>query len=73
MNSTRFNHSQYLRQVKAEIGAGNDNWDYNSANINSRLNALVGTLLGPDHYNLTAPIKIKFTGLGKPSIVERRT
>lgn len=53
------------RRVKAEIGAGDDNWDFNSSTIHPVVNATVATLAGPDHYNLTSAIKILFRGEGK--------
>lgn len=63
-NST-FIVSSTERRVEAEIGAGDDNWDFNSSTINPVVNAAVATLAGPDHYNLTAPIRIQFRGRGK--------
>ena len=33
---------------------------------------LVHTLLGPDHYNLTAPIRIQFRGTGKRMVASKR-
>ena len=68
MKSTLFSRRGELRNVIAEIGAGNDNWDFNSGTIPRFANIAVGTLLGPAHYNLTAPIQIRFTGPGKISI-----
>src|SRR5262245_37371974 len=65
MAGTRFNYAQNVRQVIAEIGAGDDNWDFESSTIGSSLNMVVGTVFGPDHYNLTKPIKIQFRGVGK--------
>ncbi|MEO1618519.1 MAG: hypothetical protein AAFV88_21885 [Planctomycetota bacterium] len=59
------------RRVEAEIGAGDDNWDFNSSTINSGVNAMVATLMGPDHYNLTGPIKIQFRGPGKRMIARK--
>ncbi len=53
------------RRVEAEIGAGDDNWDFSSSTINRVLNAAVATLAGPHHYNLTSPIQILFRGTGK--------
>ena len=60
------------RRVDAEIGAGDDNWDFNSSTINRVVNATVATLLGPTHYNLTAPIKILFRGAGKRMVASKR-
>jgi len=59
------------QEVNAEIGAGDDNWNFNSATIPTIVKATVGTLFGPDHYNLTAPLQIRFKGPGKRSIVSR--
>lgn len=53
------------RRVEAEIGAGDDNWDFESSTINPVVNGTVGTLFGPDHYNLEAPIKFLYRGTGK--------
>ena len=63
--STSFVVTATERRVEAEIGAGDDNWDFNSSTINPAVNATVATILGPAHYNLTAPIKIEFRGTGK--------
>jgi hypothetical protein len=60
------------RRVEAEIGAGDDNWDFDSSTISSGLNAAVATLVGPDHYNLTSPIKILFRGPGKRITASKR-
>ena len=60
------------RRVEAEIGAGDDNWDFNSGNIPRVVNAAVATILGPAHYNLTSPIKILFRGVGKRMIASKR-
>lgn len=73
MRSTRFHHNAKGRLVEAEIGAGNDNWDFNSSNVPVIVNALVKTLFGPDHYNLTAPIQLRYTGSGKRVRVRLRT
>jgi hypothetical protein len=73
MNHTRFHYAQRLRRVDAEIGALDDNWDFSSSTIPDQLNAVVGTLLGPDHYNLEAPIKLLFRGPGKRSLVDNIT
>lgn len=53
------------RRVEAEIGAGDDNWDFNSSTINPVVNGTVATLFGPDHYNLAAPIRFLYRGTGK--------
>ncbi|MCC6509522.1 MAG: hypothetical protein IT423_10465 [Pirellulaceae bacterium] len=53
------------RLVEAEIGAGDDNWDFTSSSIPRVVNATVATLLGPTHYNLTKPIRMQFRGPGK--------
>jgi hypothetical protein len=53
------------RTVEAEIGAGDDNWDFNSSNVPRVVNATVAALAGPAHYNLTGPIRILFRGPGK--------
>jgi hypothetical protein len=71
-SGTKFIKSDTLCRVEAEIGAGNDNWDFNSGTIPDVVNVTVGVLLGPDHYNLEKPIRIQFTGPGKQSVVERR-
>jgi len=71
MKSTIFVYSQFSRKVSAEIGAGDDNWDFNSATIPDMINFTVAAVLGPDHYNLDAPIKIQFVGPGKRSVIER--
>jgi hypothetical protein len=71
MASTRFTYRSQQREVHAEIGAGDDNWDFNSSTVPNVVNAFVAVTLGPDHYNLEAPIKINFIGAGKASIVVR--
>ena len=71
MKSTRFICSPTKRRVEAEMGAGDDNWDFNSATIPRIINATVAAVFGPDHYNLEAPIKIVFTGPGKRVFIER--
>lgn len=69
MAGTRFINSGSGRRVEAEIGALDDNWDFDSSNrIAQALNAVVAATLGPDHYNLTAPIRIRFSGPGKRSV-----
>lgn len=63
--NTVFVVSAKERRVEAEIGAGDDNWDFKSDNVAASLNVAVGTIFGPDHYNLTDSIKIHFRGPGK--------
>jgi hypothetical protein len=70
MAQTRFYNGNVLRRVDAEIGAGDDNWDFESDTIPPVVEVGVAVLLGPDHYNLDKPIKIRFVGPGKRSIVE---
>ncbi|MCA9139696.1 MAG: hypothetical protein KDB00_23150 [Planctomycetales bacterium] len=70
--NTAFIVTSTERRVEAEIGAGDDNWDFNSSTINPVVNATVATLLGPDHYNLTAPIKMQFRGTGKRMTATKR-
>ena len=60
------------RQVEAEIGAGDDNWDFSSSTIHPIVNATVATLAGPDHYNLTSPIVIQFRGTGKRMVASKK-
>lgn len=69
--TTSFSYEPHLRQVDAWIGAGDDNWDFESANVPRILNATVAAIFGPDHYNLTAPIQILFRGVGKRSGASR--
>ena len=69
MPRTLFMVATGFRRVDAELGAGNDNWDFESSTIYGGLNATVAALLGPDHYNLTAPIQINFTGPGRTEII----
>lgn len=69
MASTRFTYSRGKRSVVAEIGARDDNWDFNSKTIPPIIEGTVAVLLGPGHYNLTAEIKIIFYGAGKLSVV----
>ena len=73
MKSTTFKYEDGLRQVDAEIGARNDNWDFESATIPDFLNRLVEIILGPSHNNLEGPISLNYTGPGKKSLAERRT
>lgn len=72
MTSTLFVVTPNERRVQAEIGAGDDNWDFNSSTINPIVNATVAVLMGPTHYNLTAPIKIRFRGPGKKMIATKQ-
>jgi hypothetical protein len=65
MRTTEFVVTPSKRWVQAEIGAGDDNWDFNSSTIPAVVNATVATLLGPDHYNLEGPIVFQFRGPGK--------
>ncbi len=65
MRSTVFVVTSTHRQVEAEIGAGDDNWDFESGTIGGPLNAAVAVLAGPDHYNLTGPIRLRYRGPGK--------
>ena len=67
---TRFINSSTVRRVEAEIGAGKDNWDFNSSNVWRLVNASVAVLIGPTHYNLEEPIIFYFTGPGKRSVAE---
>lgn len=71
MASTRFTYGGAARSVDAEIGAGSDNWDFNSGTIPGWLNGAVATIFGPDHYNLTGPIQIQYTNPGKKSMAKR--
>ncbi|MCA9710973.1 MAG: hypothetical protein KDK70_34345 [Myxococcales bacterium] len=71
MASTRFQETRESKLVIAEVGAGDDNWDFNSSTVPRVVNMAVATLLGPAHYNLTAPIQIRFVGRGKLSIAQR--
>ncbi len=65
MGSSEFIVTSTERIVEAEIGAGDDNWDFQSSNIPRVINATVATIFGPDHYNLTKPIRIIYRGPGK--------
>lgn len=65
MAGTRFIYAPPRRQIDAELGAGNDNWDFNSSSIPRAINGAVAAIFGPDHYNLTAPIRMIFTGPGR--------
>jgi hypothetical protein len=69
MSDTKFTSQPTYRRVEAVIGAGDDNWDFESATIPAGVETTVATVLGPDHYNLEKPIKIHFTGAGKRSVV----
>ena len=73
MKSTTFKYEDGLRQVDAEIGARNDNWDFQSATIPDFLNRLVEIILGPSHNNLDGPISLNYTGPGKKSLAERHS
>lgn len=71
MTSTQFVRTSKNRQVCAEIGAGDDNWDFESSTWKAKLvNPLLAATL-VTHYNLEAPVKIKFVGPGKNSCVIR--
>jgi hypothetical protein len=70
--STVFVVTSIERRVEAEIGAGDDNWDFDSSTISSFANAAVAALVGPEHYNLTSPIKIQFRGQGKRMIASKK-
>lgn len=72
MLDTVFEVTSSSRRVEAEIGAGDDNWDFNSSNIPPLLNSTVAVLAGPAHYNLTKPIKITFRGSGKRMIASKQ-
>lgn len=66
MRSSQFTYSEKMREVNIEIGALNDNWDFESGTgIAKALNPLVAATVGPDHYNLEAPITIRFLGSGR--------
>lgn len=73
MAGSRFTYTPELRRVDAELGAMDDNWDFESSNIPDVVQVLVAAALGPDHYNLEGPIRLRFTGPGRNSMVERRT
>jgi hypothetical protein len=65
MSGTSFVVLGKQRTASAEIGALDDNWDFESGNlVASLLNPLVEALVGPSNYNLQKPIKIKFFGTG---------
>ena len=70
--NTVFVVTSTARRVEAEIGAGDDNWDFSSSTINPVVNATVATLFGPDHYNLTGPIQILFRGTGKRMVASKK-
>ena len=72
LKATRFISSPGLRRIDAEMGAGDDNWDFNSSSIQRVVNAAVATLFGPDHYNLEAPIQIRFRGHGRRASISKR-
>jgi hypothetical protein len=66
MRSSTFSYSANLREVNLEIGALDDNWDFESGTLVAKmLNPLVAATFGPDHYNLEAPIRIRFIGPGR--------
>ena len=73
MSSTRFIYRQDVRRVEAEIGAGDDNWDFESSTVPRVINGVVAALFGPDHYNLEAPIEMRYRGPGKQSVAQRVT
>jgi hypothetical protein len=59
------------REVRAEIGARPDNWDFDSSNpLVNALNPIIAAVF-IDHYNLEAPLRINFVGPGKIDIVVR--
>src|SRR5690242_2338636 len=69
--STRFVRKPEKREVYAEIGAGDDNWDFESSNWKAKiLNPGVFAVF-VDVYNLEAPIQINFVGSGKTSTVAK--
>jgi|HubBroStandDraft_1064217.scaffolds.fasta_scaffold00242_25 hypothetical protein len=70
MSDTKFISQPTFRKVEAVIGAGNDNWDFESATIPAGVEATVATVFGPDHYNLEGPIQINFIGAGKRSVTQ---
>ncbi|HEV7404000.1 MAG TPA: hypothetical protein VGO11_13765 [Chthoniobacteraceae bacterium] len=73
MRSTRFLYAKTYRRVVAEIGARDDNWDFESSNwFAQKINRILPPLVGPDHYNLDPgkPIRLNYTGPGKISIAE---
>lgn len=72
MRHTVFVVTSTERRVDTEIGAGDDNWDFNSSTVPSVVNGTVAALVGPDHYNLTGPIKIRFRGVGKRMVASRQ-
>ncbi len=73
MAGTRFVYADELRRVDAEMGALDDNWDFESDTIPDIVEVFVAAALGPDHYNLTGPIVLRYTGPGRRSVVERLT
>ncbi len=72
MRSSVFVVTSTERRVEAEIGAGDDNWDFSSSTINPVVNATVATVFGPAHYNLTRPIQLLFRGPGKQMVASKR-
>jgi hypothetical protein len=68
MSDTKFIVARTFRKVEAVIGAGNDNWDFESDTIPHGVEVAVAAILGPDQNNLEAPIRIQFTGPGKRSV-----
>jgi hypothetical protein len=72
MAGTRFAYSAKLRQVDAEIGALDDNWDFESGTL-SRAEEALAAVAGPDHYNLEGPIKITFRGPGRNFVAKKET
>lgn len=71
MKRSRFTYTEKVREVSLEIGALDDNWDFSSGQGWIQvLNPLVAATLGPDHYNLEAPIRIRYIGPGR-MFVER--
>jgi len=68
MSGTTFTSQPTYHRVDAEIGAGDDNWDFESDTIPAGVETAVASILGPDRYNLEGPIKIQFTGPGKRSV-----
>lgn len=66
MRTSRFSYTANARDVEVQIGALDDNWDFESSTGIARLlNPFVAALAGPDHYNLEAPIRIHYTGPGR--------
>jgi hypothetical protein len=69
--TTVFEVTSTHRRVEAEIGVGDDNWDFSSSTINPVINATVAVLAGPTHYNLTQPIRLIFRGTGKQMVASK--